>query len=76
MAEERLPALSAGVRMQPVHPDDVRIGEGRDPVARATRRKVSQPYRLAIPFIRLPLVPAAGRLMNPVRRRCVATEAT
>eukprot|EP01043_Picozoa_sp_COSAG02_P015269 COSAG02_NODE_646_length_18945_cov_17.654462_5_plen_86_part_00 len=40
MDDERAPALSAGARMHPVHPDDVRIADGRERAARA-RRKVS-----------------------------------
>ena len=39
MADERVPAFSAGARMHPVHPDDVRIAEGRDRASRG-RRKV------------------------------------
>ena len=42
MADERVPAFSAGARMHPVHPDDVRIAEGRDRASRG-RRKVRGP---------------------------------
>jgi len=47
MADERMPAVSAGARMHPVHPDDVRIQEGRDPAARGRRKKPRNKKQLA-----------------------------
>ena len=87
MEEERVPALSPGARMHPVHPDDVRIAEGRDRAAARGRRKVSPAPLSSTPLRRVPSAVLAchavpleaeecAQLTEPFIRGVLRTEAS